>query len=133
MLLSIASAVVLPGCSDGRARAAGSVSLDGQPVTKAGPTRAYVTFQPVGGGPKATGSIDESGRFTLSVGSKNSLPPGEYRASVRVCEVTPGQGGYSNTKTVSPESYASTKTSGLVFQLEPGSNDIAIELTTPNR
>lgn len=132
---SLAVAVVagVPvGCSDGLARVEGEVTLDGESVVQTDVRRAYVNFKPVGGGPGASGSVDESGRFRLSIGSQQAVPPGDYRASVRVCDVTPpsGPGGYSASKTVSPERYANSTTSDLRFQLKAGSNDITIPLAS---
>lgn len=130
LLLGCGLLVPLAGCGDGMARVSGEVLLDGEAVTKTDKVRCQVTLKPASGGPAATGSVDEYGAFRLSVGSSESVPPGEYAASVRVREVTPAanRGGYPSSRNLSPERFASTSTSGLTYTLEPGSNEITIEI-----
>jgi hypothetical protein len=116
------------GCGDGMARVEGTVSLDGEVVQQTDSVKCTVTLKPDGSGPTATGTVDRGGRFRLAVGSSTSVPPGEYTASARVSEVTPASepGGYTSTRAISAERYASTTTSGLRFTLKPGANTIEI-------
>lgn len=118
------------GCGDGMARVTGTVSIDGNPVVKTDTVRAEVTLKPVAGGSAATGSVDAGGRFRLAVGSSPSVSPGDYAASVRIREVTPPAtpGGYPKSRNLMPDRYANSAKSGLVYTLEPGSNQIEIEI-----
>ena len=118
------------GCGDGMARVNGGVTLGGEPVSETDLTRCYVTLKQKSGGVIASGEVDRSGTFSLRVGSSAGMPPGEYAASVRVCEVTPPPepGGYSSSRDISPARYANSKTSGLEVTLAAGSNDIQLSL-----
>ncbi|TWT47744.1 hypothetical protein [Botrimarina hoheduenensis] len=121
----------LTGCGSRLATVTGTVSLGGDKVVKNESRRGYVSFVPASGdGVTASGSIDERGEYRLSLGSSQTLPPGEYAVSVRVCDVTPPPepGGYSSSRDISPERYGSAKTSGLQYKLTPGSNRIEIAL-----
>lgn len=112
------------------ARVSGTVLLNGEPVRKTGDVRGTVTFKPAGGGAAASGAIDASGRFRLSVGASQAIAPGAYTAAVRVHEVTPPAepGGYPQRKPISAERYASPTTSGLSFEITPGANELEIAL-----
>lgn len=114
------------------ARVSGTVTLDGEPVAKTDTIRCQIALKPTAGGPAATGSVDESGHFRVAVGSSPAVPPGEYAASVRVRKVTPAEtpGGYAASDTLSAERFASSSTSGLVYHLDPGSNEITIDITS---
>lgn len=114
------------------ARVIGTVTLDGEPVKQSESIRCQVTLKPIRGGAAGTGSIDESGRFSVTVGASPSLPPGRYTASVRVRKVTPSNtpGGYAASENLSAERFASTTTSGLIYDLTPGTNELSIEVSS---
>jgi hypothetical protein len=112
------------------AAASGIVTLDGQVVP-----RGTVSFNPVSGGPAAYAVIGEDGSYTVQTGREFGLPPGEYRVTVIANEAAaaaqsasggPPPGG----KAITPEWYRSAETSGLQFKVEPGDNELNLELTT---
>ena len=133
-LYALAAAVlfiaITTGCGDGLARVNGAVTLAGEPVSETDTQRCYVTLKQVPSGVVASGEVDRSGSFSLRAGSSNGMPPGEYAASVRVCEVTPPPepGGYSSSRDISPARYSNSKTSGLSVTLVAGSNDVQLDL-----
>jgi hypothetical protein len=112
------------------AKVSGKVTLDGNTV----PT-GTVSFMPTGGGPPAYARIDSSGNFTIRTGREEGLPAGEYAVSV-VANEPPAvkqneRGGPPPPgKPITPPWYRSQETSGLKFSVEPGSNEIDLELTS---
>lgn len=108
----------------------GNVTLDGETVP-----RGTVSFVPVGKGSSAYGRIDSSGNYFLRTGREEGLPAGEYAVSVvanelpdmsKVPEGTPPPPG----KPITPPWYRSQTTSGLKFTVEPGGNQIDLQLTS---
>lgn len=122
------------GCSDGKARVTGVVTLDGELVGKVGDVRAYVSFTPASGaGAPVTGSIDDSGEFQLSAGATNGIAPGDYLAAARVVRVIPGTpetGGYSSSELLSAKRFSNPRTSGLRYTVDAGSNRLEIAVTS---
>jgi hypothetical protein len=123
------------GCSKGGpqfATASGIVTLDGKPVAEAG-----VMFTPVQGGPVASGTTDENGRFSLRTLSTNGALIGEHQVSVtkgrteekRVPNATVPLIRYISEL---PERYARRETSGLTANVSPNGklNDFTLGLTT---
>jgi hypothetical protein len=123
--------IALAGCSDSgmESEVTGTVTLDGQPV---GP--GAVVFAPVEGQTNpADGAIQLDGSYFLKTSREVGLKPGTYKVSVSVFdqpEVQPGERSNVPAKLVTPQKYADTETSGLQFTVEPGKNDIDIELTS---
>lgn len=106
----------------------GNVTLDGIAVP-----RGTVTFLPVGGGPAAYALIQEDGSYSVRTGRENGLPAGEYAVTVSANEApavkqTASGGPPPPGKPITPAWYRSKDTSGLHFTVEPGSNEINLEL-----
>lgn len=133
LLIASIALATLSGCGSGLARVKGTVTMDGETITKTDVRRCTVTLSPATGpGAKASGSVDENGVFYLSTGAKSGVMPGEYRASVKVRDVIPPKqaGDYSSAKTLSPKKYAKPSTSGLTFTVKRGSNNYDIEISS---
>lgn len=112
------------------ASVAGVVTLDSNPVP-----RGTVTFKPSGTGPAAYGQIQSDGSYVLRTGREEGLPPGQYQVTVVANEPAPMQQTASGGppppgKPITPAWYKQIETSGLTFQVEPGSNDINLELSS---
>lgn len=122
-------AAVVGGCSrDGfESSVSGSVKLDGKSI---GP--GVVVFAPVGvNANPATGTINANGDYSLLTSRTAGLAPGKYQVSVSVREMPanlqPGDRPPPG-KLLIPEKFASSATSGLEFEVKPGSNRIDIPL-----
>ena len=106
----------------------GTVTLDGKRLATGG-----VSFHPVNGGPVATARIQEDGSFELKTGKQHSLPSGEYRVTVMAVEVVPPKTKYDVPmpgKRLVPIRYGDLKQTDLRATVEPGSNVVALELTS---
>lgn len=108
----------------------GIVMLDGNKVP-----RGTVTFNPVQGGPAAYARIDEDGSYTVRTGVEEGLPSGEYQVTVAANEPPPVEqtadgGPPPSGKQITPLWYRTKDTSGLRFNIEPGGNEINLELTS---
>jgi hypothetical protein len=124
----------------------GVVTLDGDPVPG-----ATVTFTPVkeGEGVPATGTTDDSGRYTLTtVGGgvagkagagtvageyhvgvvKTTSPPGPEDENDPNYEKQPDEGQQPKITHVVPQKYNNPRKSGLKATVQTGKNDIPIEL-----
>ena len=88
------------------------MTYQGSPVES-----AILDFQNTGKGPSAAGFADASGKYTLLTGSTQGLPAGKYKVGV----IPP-----KNSKV--PEKYYAPATSGLEYDVVPGSNTIDIAL-----
>lgn len=116
------------GChrSSFESQVSGNVSLDGKPI---GP--GIVVFAPVPKGTPAMGPIEGGGSYSMSTSHEVGLSPGKYKVGVSIREVPvnvkrgdrPPPG-----KSLIPERYEDSATSGLEFDVAPGSNTINIEL-----
>jgi hypothetical protein len=121
----------LVGCgSSNEATVQGVVTLDGAAVPM-----GAISFVPTGGGAQAYGMSDESGQYEVLTGSEASLKPGEYKVTVVARErpatnQTESGGPAPAGKSITPRWYAAPETSGLTFNVEAGSNDIDLELTS---
>jgi hypothetical protein len=124
LALVTASAI---GCGGGQeAQVTGVVTLDGQPLT-----RGSVTFVPVEGGPGASATINSDGAFSARTGSTAGLRPGEYAISVRSSgdpTADPNGGPPKPGKLLTPPKYGSTETSGFRETVNPGANEINLDL-----
>jgi hypothetical protein len=127
--LILAVAAIAAGCSGGHleSEVAGTVTLDGKAV---GP--GIVIFAPVGGKENpATGPIERDGSYSLKTSRTIGLKAGKYQVGVSVRElpVNPKPGDRPPPgKMLIPDKYESSDTSGLEFEVTPGSNTINIEL-----
>ena len=131
-VLALVSAAAYLGCggSELGATVRGTVMLDGRAI---GP--GVVIFGPLGGKENpATGTILPDGSYFVKTGGKVGLPPSTYQVCVQVNEIpeglAPGQRSMAPTKSLVPEKYTQVSTSGLEFEVEPGSNTFDINLTT---
>jgi hypothetical protein len=123
LLLVLTSA----GCWGGReASVEGVVTLDGQPLD-----HGKVAFIPIPQGAGAHATVQEDGTFAANTGGTKGLDPGEYLLTVRALgESTkdPRGGPPTPGKLLTPKKYTSSKTSGLQVTIQPGSNDVKLEL-----
>jgi len=128
---TLAALAVCASCSRSgmEAEVSGQVTLDGQPV---GP--GAVVFAPIDGQSNpADGAIQLDGSYFLKTSREVGLKPGKYKASVSVFdqpEVKPGERSMIPAKLATPQKYSDTETSGLEYMVDPGSNNIDIELTS---
>ena len=127
--LSVLFVVVImsSGCGGGReASVNGTVTLDGQLLD-----HGTVSFIPVPQGAGAHATIEPDGTFSASTGGTNGLDPGEYLLTISALgESTedPRGGPPVPGELLTPKKYASSKTSELRFTIQPGSNDLEVEL-----
>ena len=75
-----AALILIVGCSGGGS-VSGTVTLNGQPLT-----RGTVTFHPTGSGPAGIGTIGADGRYEVLVGKDKALPAGDYVVTVDATE-----------------------------------------------
>lgn len=121
----------LAGCGGAYdATAHGVVTLDGKAVP-----RGTVSFHPVTGGPPAYAMIDDDGSYAIRTGRESGLPAGDYAVSVTANEAPKtnqsDKGGPPPPgKDITPAWYRMKETSGLKYTVNPGSNEINLELTT---
>lgn len=122
----------ISGCSGGSlgSNVSGVVTLDGNPI---GPGVAI--FAPVGGKENpAIGAIQPDGTYFLKTSQERGLRPGTYHVALQIHEVptdlAPGQRDTRPTKSRIPQKYTAVESSGLEFEVEPGSTTINIELTS---
>lgn len=127
MLLAMAT-----GCSELTATVSGRVFMDGEPMKIADNERGMVVFRPVAGGPTCSGLLTPDGAFAVSTGSSSALTPGDYMVSVRVVRLVPAStaGEAPSGTPITPAVYADPLTSGLLFAIESGKNQIDIKLTS---
>jgi len=134
LLLGISS-----GCNRGgdfpTAEAGGVVKIDSRPLDN-----AHVIFTP-GKGPAATGRTASDGSFTLSTyGTRDGAIVGHHHVTVVAREAGDGQydrpgapGIERPGKSLIPEKYGNTGTSGLAFDVDAnGNNTFEIQLTSAN-
>jgi hypothetical protein len=117
--------VVLTGCGDGRSSVSGSVTFDGQPLTKTDSRNVTIMFIPESGGAPASALVDESGEFALTTGSQAGLPPGKYIVTFAAIEAAGGK-----KRVITPSRYSNAKESDLRADVQPGSNSFNFELTS---
>jgi hypothetical protein len=125
--------VLLAGCGQSGpelAPAQGVVLLDDRPLSD-----AAVTFQPVDGGPVASGVTDAKGRFSLQTTNRPGALVGEHRVTIVKQEMsginpdgTAGPGGMQ-IEWKTPEKYARPETSPLTATVG-GSEAFRFELVS---
>jgi hypothetical protein len=127
----MAGSLFLSGCGGAfDSMVAGTVTLDGKIVP-----RGLVAFHPVAAGPAAYAQIDESGKYNVRTGRDAGLPPGEYQVTVTASEppaVEKTANGFPPPpgKAITPARYGMKETSALKFSVEPGKNEINLELSS---
>jgi hypothetical protein len=126
----VALAITLAACSDHlEAQVSGRVTLDGKPI---GP--GTVVFAPFDASSSpAIGAIQPDGEYFLKTSRTLGLAAGKYRGAVSVYEQpADAQRGVrqpiESSKLATPQKYLDAATSGLEFDVQPGSNVIDIEL-----
>ena len=132
----------LIGCGSSKtASVTGTVTLDGQPVARAG-----VAFQPKDGGRMSTGETDAAGKFTLTCYERgDGAIPGAHDVTVTKFEIKKldlpegadeltaefesSRAGEPKKKWIVPQKYSDKNTSGLTFNVEKGRNkaDLALQ------
>jgi hypothetical protein len=121
--VTIASLVLVVGCSDGRpsrAPVSGQVLIDGKPVTS-----GTVRFIPSAGRP-STGSIGSEGKFTLGCFERtDGVIVGTHRIEVSSAESI----NDNTTKWLIPKKYSDAETSGLSETIEAPTDSLTINLT----
>ena len=123
--------LALAGCSGSEfgADVSGTASLDGTPLTS-----GNVVFVPADGvSNNAVSAVDSGGGYRLMSNRAPGLAPGKYRVSVTMHEqiaVQPGERSMVVPKLLTPATYADANTSGLEFDVKPGSNTIDLPLTS---
>ena len=131
--IAAAALLTFSGCGDGLAHVSGSVTLDGNPLRGGDGVRGTVYFQPVSDtGTAAVGILDEEGQYRLSSGSREGVEPGQYVVTCTATEIIPptSPGGTPSGKRTTPQKYASARTSGFQFTVEPGGNECNLALTS---
>lgn len=126
--------LVLSGCgSEFGSTVHGNITLDGEALPQ--DAIGTVVFFPKKGGPPATGRIVDGSQYTLTTGRGKGLFPGDYSVTIGANEstgITRGKNGGPppGGKQITPSRYRQSRTSGLVYTIEPGSNSIDIELSS---
>jgi hypothetical protein len=108
----------------------GTVTLDGAAVP-----RGTIAFHPKSAGPIAYSPIASDGSYTIRTGREAGLKAGEYQVTVTANEASTqleskSGGPMPPGKSLTPLWYRAIESSGLTFTVEPGSNEINLELTT---
>jgi hypothetical protein len=119
----------LAGCgSEYDATLTGAVTLDGKPVPQ-----GTVTWTPVDAGSSAYATIDSDGSYEVRTGREVGLKPGEYFVTVAANESaarTVEGGPPPPGKLIVPIWYRFKDRSGLKFTVEPGGNQIDLQLSS---
>jgi hypothetical protein len=129
--LCLTSLVNLVGCGGPfDSKVSGKVTLNGASLA-----RGVVTYVPVSGGPAAYAPIDDDGTYVIHTGREAGLPSGDYQVTVAANEPsaerqTSKGGPPPPGKLITPTWYRAKETSGLKFTVQPGKNEINLELTT---
>ena len=122
----------LAGCgSSSEATVEGLVTLDGNPVPG-----GMIAFVPTVAGAQAYAISDESGNYEVYTGREPGLRPGDYVVTIvaqsapKIAKTELG-GPPPAGEAITPAWYGSIESSTLKFEVEPGANDINLELTSP--
>lgn len=129
---------IVSGCGNGLASVRGEVSLDGEPLKGGGDVRAMVYLYPEGGsGAPAVGLVDESGKYSVTTGTKEGVEPGSYLVSISASQLVGEEkvGVPRAGRRITPPHYADPRQSDLRVEVAPGSNefDFALDSTTAKR
>ena len=124
VLLCLSLLLLLTGCGSGEpaGSVSGTVTLDGQPLTK-----GEIGFVSSTSGEGASAEIQAGGSFRMTA----SIPPGEYTVTVSPPPPPPPTPQTMNNPPLPsdiPQKYRSAQTSDLVFEVEDGSNSFEVKL-----
>jgi hypothetical protein len=131
ILIGIVGFLSSIGCSgsDFESQVSGTVTLDGETI---GP--GFLVFVPASGSTNpANGTIQPGGSYELKTANTAGLHAAKYKVSVTILDqpdVPPGERSYQVAKSRIPTKYNDINTSGLEFDVEPGSNSIDIPLSS---
>jgi hypothetical protein len=110
----------------------GTVTLeDGTPLTK-----GMVVFESMAGDNKITarGDIRPDGTFQLGTYKPgDGVPPGKYRVLIAPRDDMEDIDSPNRKPLAFDRRYSDFKTSGLEFEVKPGSNDFPIRVTRPGK
>ncbi len=104
----------------------GTVTYEGKPVTT-----GTVMFTPVGGGPPATGQIQEDGTYELrTYEDGDGAVIGEHKVTITALDMGSGlpEDMAAEPKPLVPEKYGRDKTSGLTATIASGENTVDFPL-----
>lgn len=104
----------------------GTVTYDGKPVAT-----GTVMFTPVGGGPPATGQIQEDGTYQLRTYEEgDGAVFGEHKVTITALDMGSGlpEDMATEPKPLVPEKYGRDTTSGLTATVASGENTIDFPL-----
>lgn len=131
MLIGSVAVAAATGCgSSSEATVSGIITLDGNPIPK-----GMISFIPATDGTQAYAMSDESGNFEVYTGRVEGLRTGEYKVTVvarkqpTVTKTADG-GPAPPGEAITPRWYAYPDSSGLLFNVESGSNEINLQLTS---
>lgn len=110
------------GCSRDGGTATGTVTYDGQRMTK-----GMVTFHPAVGGADAYATIAANGTFEAMTGTDVGLKTGEYVVTI-VDQTIPESGSGDEVKVLTPAKYASPTTTDLKVTIQAGANRFDFQL-----
>ncbi|MBX3432241.1 MAG: hypothetical protein KF847_02720 [Pirellulales bacterium] len=123
LILGCVAAFAVVGCGDGRperVRVAGTVTIDGQPLT-----HGNIKFVPAGARPSA-GKLDATGRFTMTCfDGDDGVVRGRHRVAISASKIL----SESKIQWFAPKKYADFRTSGVEFEIDQPTEDLKIELT----
>jgi hypothetical protein len=131
-LIGTIAVAAATGCgSSSEATVSGVVTLDGNPIPKGG----MISFVPAAQGTQSYAMSDDSGGYEVYTGRTEGLRAGEYKVTVVAREksaltMAADGGPPPPGKEITPRWYAYPDSSGLSFKVEPGSNEINLELTS---
>ena len=106
----------------------GVVTLDGKPLA-----RGTLAYDSISEGPLCYGLIQSDGTYSLQTGSEAGIPSGQYKVTVVANEAsTPSSGGGPPApgKPITPPWYRTKTATPLEQAVQPGSNEINLELTS---
>ncbi len=108
----------------------GMVTLDGSPIAS-----GIISFVPQQGGVPAYARSDDSGHYEVYTGSRAGIHPGQYgvtivaRGQAKETHAATGGPGAAGAR-LTPAWYGSSKYTPLKADVEPGSNEINLELSS---
>jgi hypothetical protein len=123
------------GCGDRLVTVAGIVRLDDKPLRQAG-----VVLHPIAGGPVASATTDDEGRFQLEAANQSGLVPGGYRVAIIKIDMSegmrPDKNGLATMKGASgmtekwliPKKYGRPETSELTVNVALGMESLNFNL-----
>jgi hypothetical protein len=124
------SAVLIAGCGGTYdATVAGVATYNGSPLQ-----RGTVKFIPESSGPSGYGLINDVGSYSIMTGREEGLPAGAYTVTVVANEPSSPNPNPSLPpmpgKAITPPWYRDSAYSPLKHTVEPGSNEINLDLTS---